>query len=133
MQIIIKKPLVTEKSMKSAAGGMYTFLVDKKSRKPEIVKAVEESFGVNVVAIKTAIMKAEKRMQRAKRSFYEISGYKKAVVKLKDGQKIGLFELEKEGSNEQSEEEVREKKSLLKGTKVKIEKTGKKKEEKESK
>jgi len=108
--------------------GWYTFVVNKKARKPVIARAVEESFGVNVAEIKTTTFKPETKMQRSKRHPYQVPGYKKAVVKLKEGQKIALFETETGDKEEKSTPEVKEKKSLLKGTKVKIERGGKEKE-----
>jgi large subunit ribosomal protein L23 len=92
MNIIIKKPIITEKSMKLASRGIYTFLVARNSRKPEIIKTVEEKFGVKVVAIKTANYKDEIKSQRGRRGSFCISGFKKAVVELEKGQKIALFE-----------------------------------------
>lgn len=128
MYIILKKPVVSEKSMKEAALGHYTFLVDKKARKPQICQAVEAAFGVKVVEIKTNLFKSEKKMQRGKRSYYQSPGYKKAVVKLKAGQKIALFEVETGAPEEEIKKSVKEKKSLLKGTTVKIERSSKEKE-----
>lgn len=111
--------------MKLAASGLYTFFVDKKARKPEIAKVVAEKFGVEVVAVKTISHKEEKKSQRRWRGFYTLPGYKKALVQLKNGQKINLFETET-GTPEEleapKEVKVKEKKSLLKGTKVRIEK-----------
>ncbi|MCL5784538.1 MAG: 50S ribosomal protein L23 [Patescibacteria group bacterium] len=121
MKIILKKPVITEKSMQMAASGLYTFLINRKARKPEVEKAVKEMFGVEVVAVKTANFKDEKKSQRAKRGYFVIPGFKKTVVELKKGQKIALFETEETAKKEKGKEEVKEKKSLLKGTKVKIE------------
>lgn len=134
---LIKKPIISEKSLKDAKAGFYSFVVEKAAKKQEIAKAIENMFDVNVIDINTSNYKDEKRQQRRVRSSYIISGFKKAVVKLKKGQKIGLFEaetveVETAGSIE-GEPVVKEKKSMLKGTKVKIEKMEdkKKKEGKE--
>ena len=60
------------------------------------------------------------------RSTYIIPGFKKAIVKLKKGQKIGLFEIASvQTETDEGEIEVKEKKSLLRGTKVKIERNDK--------
>lgn len=128
MNIILKKPVVSEKTMKQAKEGLYTFLVDKKARKQGIVQEIEDRFDVDVISIKTANYKGETRMQRGVRKYYTIPGSKRAVVQLKKGQKLTIFETEAhEASVEPQESEVKEKKSLLKGTKVKIEKESKKK------
>jgi large subunit ribosomal protein L23 len=133
MDIVIKKPLITEKSMKMAAVGVYTFLVDKDARKPLIAKTIAEKFSVDVLSIKTVNYKDEARMQRSRRGSFTIPGFKKAIVHLKKGQKIALFETEKSQTEEETKEEVKEKKSLLKGTKVKIEKVDDKKTTKKGK
>lgn len=122
MNMIIKKALISEKSMKLAQSGFYTFLVEKMARKLAIKKAIEHQFDVNVINISTANFKDQVKQQRRVRSTFVISGYKKAVVKLKKGQKIGLFEAEAaQVETAEGETQVKEKKSLLKGTKVKIE------------
>ncbi|MDD2822714.1 MAG: 50S ribosomal protein L23 [Candidatus Daviesbacteria bacterium] len=130
---IIKNPVISEKSLGDAKDGYYTFVVDRAARKQEIAKAIEQKFDVNVIDINTSNFKDEKKQQRRVRSTYTIAGYKKAVVKLKTGQKIALFEAETaEVETAEEPTEVKEKKSILKGTKVKIEKMEdkKKKEDK---
>lgn len=121
--MIIKKPIITEKSMKLAGNGLYSFVVKRNSRKPEIKRVVEEMFKVNVLAVKTMNYNDLKKSQRLRRAYFVVPGYKKALVQLKSGQKITLFEAEKP-AEEAKVEQVKEKKSLLKGTKIKIEKGG---------
>jgi len=87
---IILRPVITEKSMNLLAENKYTFIVDRKANKTEIRKAVEEIFGVKVDKVRTMIVKGKKkRMGR-------FEGYKpdrkKAVVTLKAGHKIPLFD-----------------------------------------
>jgi len=87
---IIIKPLVTEKSMDLLADNKYTFIVDKRSNKTEIKNAIESIFKVKVERVSTLIVKGKpKRMGK-----YEgrTSDRKKAIVSLKSGQKIKLFE-----------------------------------------
>lgn len=87
---IIIKPLVTEKTMNLLADNKYTFVVDKRSNKTEIKNAIESIFKVKVEKVSTLIVKGKpKRMGR-----YEgrTSDRKKAIVSLKPGQKIKLFE-----------------------------------------
>lgn len=122
MNILIKKPLISEKTMKLAKDGFYTFIVAKMARKLDIKATIEHQFDVKVVDIRTANFKDLKKLQRKVRSTYIVPGFKKAVVKLKKGQKIGLFETEAaQVETAEGEASVKEKKSLLKGTKVKIE------------
>ncbi|HHT98712.1 MAG TPA: 50S ribosomal protein L23 [Acholeplasma sp.] len=87
---IIKAPIITEQSMKLVEQqNRYTFKVDTKANKVEIKKAVEAIFNVKVLSVNTAnVLPKFKRM--GKYEGYK-SAYKKAVVKLVDGQKIDAF------------------------------------------
>jgi len=76
------KPVITEKSIQATAQNCYTFQVDKRAKKSQIKKAVEEKFKVNVVRIRTMNVGKKKKG-------------KKAIVELKDGQKIEGFGGEK--------------------------------------
>jgi large subunit ribosomal protein L23 len=87
---IIKAPIITEQSMKLVEQqNRYTFKVDTKANKVEIKKAVEAIFNVKVLSVNTVnVLPKFKRM--GKYEGYK-SAYKKAVVKLVDGQKIDAF------------------------------------------
>ena len=88
---IIRRPIITEKSALLAEKAVYTFEVAKEANKVEIKKAIEEIFGIKVVAIRTVnVHKKAKRMSR-----YEgfKSAYKKAIVRLEPGQTIKAFEV----------------------------------------
>lgn len=87
---IILKPVVTEKTMNLLADNKYTFVVDKKANKTEIKNAIQNIFNVKVEKVNTMIIKGKpKRMGR-----YEGKrpDRKKAIVTLKAGQKIKIFE-----------------------------------------
>ena len=87
---IIIKPVVTEKSMNLLADNKYTFVVDKRSNKTEIKNAIEDIFKVKVDKVSTMIIKGKpKRMGKFEG---RTSARKKAIVSLKAGQKIKLFE-----------------------------------------
>ncbi len=87
---VIIKPLVTEKSMNLLADNKYTFVVDKRSNKTEIKNAIEAIFKVKVDKVHTLIVKGKpKRMGKFEG---RTSDRKKAIVSLKPGQKIKLFE-----------------------------------------
>ena len=88
---IINRPIITEKSALLAEKAVYTFEVAKDANKVEIKKAIEEIFGVKVVAIRTVnVHRKAKRMSR-----YEgfKAAYKKAIVRLEPGQTIKAFEV----------------------------------------
>lgn len=91
MKNIILAPVITEKSMFLVKQGKYTFRVSKTSNKNKIKKAMKDKFGVDAISVLTMNVKAKKKnMQRHK---YEVPGFKKAIVKVKEGQKIDLFEI----------------------------------------
>lgn len=87
---IIFKPVITEKSMGLLADNKYTFIVDKKANKTEIKNAIETIFEVKVAKVYTMQVKGKpKRMGRFQG---KTPDRKKAIVALKPGQKIKLFE-----------------------------------------
>ena len=79
-QDIILKPIITEKSMDGIANKRYTFQVATNATKPEIAKAVEELFGVEVAKVNTINMK--KKPKRLGYHFGYTSEWKKAIVTL---------------------------------------------------
>lgn len=86
---IIKAPVVTEKSAITAQGlGQYVFKVDARCNKIEIKNAIEKIFNVKVESIRTINVKPKKR--RVGRYSGLSNRYKKAIVKLADGQTIEL-------------------------------------------
>ncbi|HVP37269.1 MAG TPA: 50S ribosomal protein L23 [Terriglobales bacterium] len=88
---IILKPLVTEKSTDFRdREDKYAFKVDINANKPEIKKAIEEIFKVNVVGIHTMIVHG--KVKRMGRFEGKRANWKKAIVSLKKGEKIELFE-----------------------------------------
>jgi large subunit ribosomal protein L23 len=91
---LFKKPLISEKSFAEAALGKFTFVVDKKASKEEIKETCEQLFGVNVVCINTANIIG--KVKKTRKGQGKRSDYKKAVISLKKGQKIDLFEIETE-------------------------------------
>ena len=90
---IIIKPLLTEKSYAGIQGKVYTFVVDKNADKVQIIKAVEELFGVKVASVNTVIVKGHKKTQNTKagRTVGRTSDYKKAIVTLKEDSKTIAF------------------------------------------
>ena len=88
---IIKRPIITEKSSGLVDKLQYTFEVAVDANKVEIKKAIEAIFNVKVKAIRTInVHWKAKRLQR-----YEgfKAAYKKAIVRLEEGQTIDVFEL----------------------------------------
>lgn len=88
---IIRKPIVTEKSMEDMENKKYTFEVDKNATKIEIKAAVEEIFNVKVKKINTMNMQGKLKRQRAHMG--RRPSWKKAIVKLTDdSEPIEFFE-----------------------------------------
>ena len=87
-QIIIR-PILTEKARKFAEKGQYVFEVSKISNKSEIKKAIEKIFKVKVEKVR--IIKLPEKPRRLGRMSGKKKGIKKAIVRLKEGQKIEIF------------------------------------------
>ena len=86
---IIRYPVNTEKStLIKEQHNAYTFVVDKKSTKPEIKQAIERVFGVKVLSVNTLIRKGKVKMFRGKPG--KRSDEKRAIVRLAPGEKIDL-------------------------------------------
>jgi len=86
---LIKKPWVTEKGTNLGANRQYVFLVAHDATKPEIKKAVKELYKVEVASVNVVNLPAKaKRFRGVVRSAGE--GRRKAIVTLKEGQKIDL-------------------------------------------
>lgn len=87
---VIKRPIITEQSMKQMEElNKYTFEVPKSVNKFEVRQAVEYLFGVKVD--KVNIINVKPSTKRYGRYTGKVSGYKKAIVTLKDGEKIDIF------------------------------------------
>lgn len=91
MYFVIKKPIVTEKnSILSERDNVYVFEVDKKATKTEVKAAIEKFFRVKVQDVRTAVCRGKSR--RTKLGASKVKYWKKAMVRLKPGEKISLFE-----------------------------------------
>jgi large subunit ribosomal protein L23 len=91
---VLVSPVITEKvNRQMERSGRYTFVVGKQANKLEIKKAVEEFYGVKVADVNTVVVPAKSKTRFTKAGL--LSGrkpsYKKAVVKLVDGDTIDLF------------------------------------------
>jgi large subunit ribosomal protein L23 len=88
---IIRRPLVTEKStQQKEKGNQYAFEVDPKANKIEIQSAVERLFKVTVFQVRTC--RALGKMKRLGRKYGKRPDWKKAIVTLKEGDRIDFFE-----------------------------------------
>jgi large subunit ribosomal protein L23 len=87
---IIKTARLTEKGTRQGAkNNQYTLVADRRASKPQIKKAVEELFKVKVVRVNTLNVRGKARRQRTAQAGRD-ENWKKAIVTLKDGDKIVL-------------------------------------------
>ncbi|MDR1160689.1 MAG: 50S ribosomal protein L23 [Syntrophomonadaceae bacterium] len=87
---VIIRPLVTEKSMNLLEENKYTFIVGKRSNKTEIKNAIEKIFKVNVEKVST--MNVKGKPKKMGRFIGKKPDYKKAIVKVRSGEKIRIFD-----------------------------------------
>jgi large subunit ribosomal protein L23 len=88
---IIFRPLVTEKGMLARESrNQYLCKVNPDATKPEIARAVEKAFSVRVVAVRTINVLGKKK--RRGRLVGRKPDWKKAIVRLAEGQSIKYFE-----------------------------------------
>ena len=86
---VLKSPCITEKAVNmSETGNFYVFHVTSDANKIEIKNAIEGKFKVDVLQVRT-INIPRKKMVKGKTIGYK-NGYKKAIVKVKEGQKIEI-------------------------------------------
>jgi len=89
-QVIIR-PVISEKSYNLIEReGQYTFHVDRRANKNQIRRAVEDAFDVGVAKVNTTNVKSKPKRQGLTSG--RTSTWKKAVVKLVEGDRIDLFE-----------------------------------------
>jgi large subunit ribosomal protein L23 len=87
---IIIRPILSEKSVSGTNNLKYTFEIEKDANKIEVKKAIEEIFKVKVEKVNISYMRGKKKWWKGKLSWTK--DWKKAVVTLKPGYKIEIFE-----------------------------------------
>jgi len=88
---IIRRPLVTEKSNIGREGAnIVTLAVDPRANKHEIGRAVEQLFNVDVLEVRT--MRMPRKSRRVGKYAGRKTEWKKALVRLAEGQTIEFFE-----------------------------------------
>jgi large subunit ribosomal protein L23 len=94
MTAILKRPIVTEKMTELQEKGHYAFEVDRDANKSDIAKAVEKKFNVTVVNVRTSRHKGKSKSQLTRKGRFagRTPGWKKAIVRLKEGDKIEFFQ-----------------------------------------
>jgi len=87
---VLLRPVVSEKSYEQITQNRYTFKVHQDAHKTQVRQAVEQLFDVTVVAVN--IIKVQPKPKRRGLTKGERRGWKKAIVQLKPGDSIEIFE-----------------------------------------
>jgi large subunit ribosomal protein L23 len=90
---ILVRPIITEKMTELGDKRQYAFEVPLTVNKIEIGKAVEKKFNVTVTSIRTVLVKGKQKSQMTRKGRFagQTKTWKKAMVTLKDGDKIDYF------------------------------------------
>ena len=90
-QRVIRRPMVTEKSTRQKEESrQYVFEVNRDANKIEIQSAVERLFKVKVLQVRTSNILG--KVKRLGRRYGKRPDWKKAIVTLKEGDRIDFFE-----------------------------------------
>lgn len=87
---IIIRPVITEKATELAKQNKYVFRVHKKANKDMIEKAINSIFGVTPLKVNVMIVRGKRK--RVRYNYGYTASWKKAIVTLKEGDKIEVFE-----------------------------------------
>jgi len=87
---VIRRPVITEKNSQMQALNKYVFEVAEEANKNQVKQAVEAAFNVGVTGVN--IIMVPGKMRRIGRRQAMTPSWKKAIVTLKEGDKIELFE-----------------------------------------
>jgi len=91
---VIRKPIVTEKTIARAnRDNVYTFEVNRTADKNAIKAAIEQTYSVTVLAVNNVMRPKSLRRTGQKRLTTMLPKTKKALIKLKAGETINLFDL----------------------------------------
>src|SRR5437764_2635676 len=81
--LVLKRPLITEKSTSLGETNRYVFEVSKDSTKPEVKDAVQKAFNVTVLDVNMASLHGKPK--RFGQKLVRHSRWKKAIIRLKQG------------------------------------------------
>ena len=120
MKTVYVRPIVTEKSLATAANGVYSFFVPTWATKQAVAQAVSRYFHVSVTSVR--VMNVKGRLVQFKRRQGHQAKVKKAIVQLKSGDRIADFRVPVETGSEtnQTNKEQGQTKKSETATKSKI-------------
>ena len=87
---VLRRPLITEKSTDLQTRNKYAFEIAEEANKPLVKQAVEKAFKVKVTGVNVVTMPGKTR--RVGRRQVQTRSWKKAIVTLRQGDKIEFFE-----------------------------------------
>jgi large subunit ribosomal protein L23 len=87
---VLLAPVVSEKSYSLIAEGKYVFRIHQDAHRTQVRQAVEELFGVHVEGVN--VLKVQAKPKRRGVSKGIRPGWKKAIVQLREGETIAIFE-----------------------------------------
>lgn len=87
---VLIRPVISEKSYALIAEGKYTFRVNDRAHKTQVAQAVEEVFGVSVAQVRTSKVRSKPKRRGLTKG--RSRSWKKAIVQLRPGERIELFE-----------------------------------------
>lgn len=87
---ILKRPIISEKSIAQGVVNKYTFLVTRAADKAQIAQAIEKLFKVKVTDVN--VLNLTGKMKKYRKTMGQRDARRKAVITLKQGDRIALFE-----------------------------------------
>jgi large subunit ribosomal protein L23 len=88
---ILRRPVLTEKSMAGQQKNVYSFVVAPESTKPDVKHAVEKAFNVKVDRVRTVTLKGKVKRQKNMVLDGKRKDVKKAYVTLKEGFRLDII------------------------------------------
>jgi len=91
---VLVRPLVTEKmTAKNTELNQFGFIVAKRANKIQIKAAVESLYSVNVLDVNTMVYAGKRKFRGTRRGYVQgrTNAFKKAIVTLKEGDKIDFY------------------------------------------
>lgn len=92
LKYIIKRPIITEKSLEATKNNCYTFEVAARATKDQIKAAMKSLFEVDAVSVRTIVKQPVSKSTGRRRLPGQTAEIKKAIVEIKPGQTIKVFE-----------------------------------------
>ncbi len=92
---MILTPILTEKSMRLAAEGWYTFAIPESYSKGKVGEVLKKVYDVDTIKVRTLKVRGRGKRNPLTRRSYRTADQKRALVRLKKGQKLTAFEVGK--------------------------------------